>query len=128
MLDRRNDAFLVIENWGFLIGSLEVEGIKFEEGVGGGLAPSKPAGSSRVAGAFVVRWGAHLAEHAIKPGQRAIHVNFQPAGRGRDILASVLAAPALHERHANCAQSGQREDGLKALLDRRVQQLPEFGH
>lgn len=60
--------------------------------------------------------GAHLREDFVKPLQRAIEVDLNPAGRGGDSLPPVLRAPPLHKAHADGAHARQLEHALKALV------------
>ena len=40
-----------------------------------------------------------LVQYLVQPLKGAVQVNLDPAGRRGDVLAVVLGAPALHERH-----------------------------
>lgn len=69
---------------------------------------------------------AHLDEHLVEPLERAVQVNLDPAGRGRDVLSVVFGAPALDEAHSYRAHLGQLVDRLEAMVHRLRQQLGEF--
>lgn len=60
---------------------------------------------------------AHLGENLVQPLQRAIEMQFYPAGGAGHCLTSVLCSPTLDKTHANGAHSGELVDGLKAPVD-----------
>lgn len=62
-------------------------------------------------------WGAHLGEDLVKPLQRPIQVQLDPAGGTGHSLSPVLRSPAFNEAHADGTHSGQLVDRLKALVD-----------
>ncbi len=66
--------------------------------------------------------GTHLREYFVKPLQRAVEVDLNPAGRGGDCLPPVLRAPPLHKAHADGAHARQLEHALKALVHRLAEQ------
>lgn len=69
---------------------------------------------------------AHLLEHSVEPLQRAIKMEFNPAGSSRDGLPSILGTPALHERQTNFTHVGQCVHLLIAMRNGSRQQLGEF--
>lgn len=68
----------------------------------------------------------HLGEHLVEPLQGPREVHFDPAGRGGDVLAVVLRAPALDKAHADRAHLRQLVDRLEAVVHRHRQQLRKF--
>lgn len=67
-------------------------------------------------------WGAHLGEDLVKPLQRPIQVQLNPAGGAGHCLSPVFCSPAFDEAHANGAHARQLVDGLEALVDRLSQE------
>ena len=51
--------------------------------------------------------GAHLGEDVVEPLQRAVQVDLDPARRRGHVLAVVVGAPALHERHPEKRKDGK---------------------
>ena len=50
---------------------------------------------------------AHLREDVVEPLQRAVQVDLDPARRRGHVLAVVVGAPALHERHPEKMKDGK---------------------
>lgn len=71
-------------------------------------------------------WGAHLGEDLVKPLQRPVQVQLDPAGGAGHCLSPVLCAPALDEAHADGAHARQLVDGLETLVDRLSQEGSEL--
>jgi len=62
-------------------------------------------------------WGAHLCEDPVEPLQGPVQVKLYPAGCRGDRLSTVLGAPPLDKRHADCAHPREAVDRLKSLVD-----------
>lgn len=70
--------------------------------------------------------GSHLGEDLVKPLQRPIQVQLDPAGRAGHCLSPVLRSPAFDEAHTDGAHASQLVDSLKALVDRLSQEGSKF--
>jgi len=62
-------------------------------------------------------WTAHLCKDSIQPLERAVEVDFNPAGNRCYRLSSVVGSPSLDEAHSNGAHSGELVDCLESLIN-----------
>jgi len=73
----------------------------------------------------IVRW-AHLSEYFIKPLQRPVQVDFNPARSTGHVLTMIFGAPAFDKRHSDCAHFGEFIDGFETMINRLRKQLSKF--
>ena len=67
---------------------------------------------------------AHLREDVVEPLQRAVQVDLDPARRRGHVLAVVVGAPALHERHP-VLRKKEMKVGHKCWVEERGVRSPK---
>lgn len=69
-----------------------------------------------------VMWWTHLCKHLVKPLERSIKMDFNPAWCTSYILTMIFCSPTLHKTHSDSAHFSKVIHCLKAMVDRLAEQ------